>query len=124
LKKPHYHPAVKFRKLNKDTLTRLQFKSDSDESPNADLDDEESEGGGDSEEETLTGTLFGANTSAERRTPFKVDPCMDLNSHALVDMISPVLELERSGQPAQHAPIPVETKDQMSVAEVGKGWWQ
>ena len=91
----------------------------SDESPNAELDDEESEGGG--EEETLTGNPFGADTSAERRTPFKVDLCMDLNSRALVDMISPVLDLE-SGQPAQHAPIPVETKDQMSVAEAFNSW--
>jgi len=68
------------------------------------------------------GTPFGADTSAGRRTPFKVNPCMDLNSRALVDMISPILDLE-SGQPAQHdAPIPVETKDQMSVTEAFDSW--
>ena len=119
--KPSYRPAVKFRKLDKDTLTRLQVKNDSDESPNAELDDEETEGG--DEEETITGTPFGADASAGCRTPFKVDPCMDLKSRALVDMISPAPDLERSAQPAQPpTPIPVETKDQMSVAEAFDSW--
>jgi hypothetical protein len=56
VKKPSYHPVVKFHKLDKDTLTRLQVKNDSDESLNAELDNEKTEGG--DEGETITGTPF------------------------------------------------------------------
>lgn len=124
LKKPHYRPTVKFRKLDKDILTKLQTKSDDDESHNAELDDEESgseDAGG--EEETLTSTQFTAEASAACQTPFKVDPCIDLKSHALMDMISLIPDSERSaGHPSQAEAIPTMGERNMSVAEAFDSW--
>ena len=124
---PHYRPAVKFRKIDKDTLARLQTKGDNDENQSSELNEEESEDEG-SEEETVTrpelpnpmGTQFAAEESAGSRITFQVDPIIDLKSHALIDMISP-FDTERTSA-APTASIPAEPKDQISVAEAFASW--
>ena len=128
LKEPHYRPAVKFRKINKDTLTRLQTKGDNDENQSSELNEEESEDDG-NEEETrselpnLTGNPFAKDSeSAGCRTPFKVDPTIDLKSHALIDMISPFDSDSERTSAAPTLSIPTEPKDEISVEEAFESW--
>ncbi len=86
---------------------------------NSELDEESEDDGG--EEETLPDTPFSAEASAGCRTPFKVDPCIDLKSHALLDMISTGPDLEEAAaQPS--VSISVKPNDQISVAEAFDSW--
>ena len=74
-KKPHYRTAVKFRKINKDTLARLQTKGDNDENQrSAELHKLEEESEDDGEEETrpeltLAGTPFTEESWARDAMP-------------------------------------------------------
>ena len=70
-KKPDYLPAVKFRKINKDTLEILQTKSDNDDNQSSELNKEEDEDDARShgEEDSETRPELRNPTS----TPFAVD---------------------------------------------------
>jgi len=82
-KVPRYRPAVKFRKISKDTLEKLQ-KAEDTNSEDANIEDEITDPSDD-------GNPNSANMSPstpEPSTEFLIDPDIDINSEALLDMIS------------------------------------
>ena len=117
--KEEYRPAVKFRKISKATLERLQVKSDADDSENSELQDNEDEDIGEGGGAENGGEVEGNNddlaplpddvpaptTSRLKkaayapRTYFKIDECIDIKSPALLDMISvdPVVSEKPAG---------------------------
>ena len=124
-KKPDYRPAVKFRKINKDTLERLQTKSDNDDNQSSELNEEEDEDDagshGELEEDSETrpeirnptSTPFAdSEESTGCRIPFKVDPTIDLKSHSVIDMIAlaPFDSEKNPKRPLRQFPLRLRTR--------------
>jgi len=131
-KKPRYRPAVKFRKIDKDTLARLQTKGDGDENQNSELNEESDDDGNEEETSTTrqlaelptpTSTPFDTD-DAEGQITFKVDPIIDLKSRALIDMISPapVVSEVATAEHTSTVPVPTWPELRMSVAEAFESW--
>ncbi len=82
---------MKFRQIDKATLARLQTRDEADKIPNVELEEEESDDDSGEGQGTITTTMTQRNNEYHHgeRTTFIVDPNMDLNSPALLDMISP-----------------------------------
>jgi hypothetical protein len=107
---------VKFRQIDKATLARLQTRDEADENPNAELEEEESDD--EESEEPITTMSQHNNGNHGGRTAFLVDPNMDLNSTALLDMISPDPIVSEQITATQQDSTPVnELERRISVAE-------
>lgn len=117
--KPHYRPAVKFRQINKATLARLQNKHEGDESHNSELEDEDEDEENDEgiRREENTGTPHDNWNEDGCQTTFAVDPNIDLNATALLDMISPEPTVSEKTMPTERPSKPANLERKISVAE-------
>jgi len=83
-KVPRYRPAVKFRKISKDTIEKLRtIESDDSNGENAN-DEDETDPSDDGNPNSVDTTNSTPTPSAE----FLIDSDIDINSTALLDMIS------------------------------------
>jgi len=112
---PRYRPAVKFRQIDKATLARLQTRDEADENPNAEL--EEDDDDTEEREETITMTPSQRNNDGHRTT-FIVDPNIDLNAPALLDMISPDPIVTEKITATEQKRVSETLERKISVAEV------
>jgi hypothetical protein len=80
-KVPRYRPAVKFRKISKDTLEKLQNSGDTIEIDASDVEEIDDDGNPDVAD-------LPDSSSDLPSTEFLIDPDININSLALLDMIS------------------------------------
>ena len=85
----HYRPAVKFQKINKEMLARLQtLQPGEEQNLNREIDesdDEDNESDRVLEENSVPGQRA---TPTACRTAFEIDPNINIESKTLLDMIS------------------------------------
>ncbi|KAF8154878.1 ribonuclease H-like domain-containing protein [Crassisporium funariophilum] len=124
----HYRPAVKFRKISKETLARLQTLGDN-ESENMELEDSDEDENADEDQTEGTSTTprlaTGQSTPTESRIAFKIDPNININSKTLLDMISETDTVSAATAKAAGAPATSKAANpekKISVSEAFDNW--
>ena len=107
----HYRPAVKFRKIDKETLARLQTKSDEEERIEKELDIEE-----DTDNDSDSAQSDDKESDSLPKITFAVNPHINLKARALLDLISETDKYE-DGQ-AEIAVLNAHPKSREGVSEM------
>ncbi len=114
-----YQPAVKFWKISKDTLKRLQICTN-DKNGNPELEESEDEELENIEEENNMPEFTAPKAAIW--VPFKIDTNININLKALLDMIATETEvIEKHDEASQSEPA-TNPEKRVSVAEAFENW--
>jgi hypothetical protein len=125
-KKERYRPVVKFRKIDKATLNRLQYGHEEDGVEDAPLADADSEDGDGQDAEGSDGEGGDGGMASVLEPPreacFEIDDNVDINSRALIDMISEEPLVSDRPRPGRFTSGQPENAGKQTVDEVNWAW--